>query len=177
MPPKDFPVTKYLLVNASDFFKAALAQEWVEGQTRTVKLPDDDAESFSGYSLPSAFKMFILGDKLLDIAFKDAMTDAVLAVMLKQRGGNTYMSPKRFAISLLYKKETPGHMRDLIVHRWACVNNWQDIITTEWSPGFLLDFCNVLAAEQPQESTLEAAIRCAFHEHTPGNENCYRTKR
>ena len=33
----------------SEFFKAALKQDWAEGQQRTVNLPDDDAIALNTY--------------------------------------------------------------------------------------------------------------------------------
>jgi hypothetical protein len=49
------PEQKHMLVHGtyltrgSDFFKAALKKEWVEGETRVIKLPEEDPETMAHY--------------------------------------------------------------------------------------------------------------------------------
>jgi hypothetical protein len=92
----------------SEFFKSALKDDWVEGQTRTVKLPEDDEEQIThyldfmhGHGLPtksidtfaalddfdpkdeddsygSLFELYVLGERTLDKNIQQATIKEVL---------------------------------------------------------------------------------------------------
>jgi len=54
-----------ILTRSSDFFKTALKKEWLEGQTRTITMPDEDPETIAEYlsiircgRLPVRFEKF-----------------------------------------------------------------------------------------------------------------------
>jgi hypothetical protein len=92
----------YLKLN-SDFFKTALKKEWVEGQTRIIKLPEDDTEAMTNYltftygsGLPTTtlkvmpngglgsgqwkllVKLYILGERLLDTPLRNAVIEEIV---------------------------------------------------------------------------------------------------
>lgn len=46
---EEFTVPTSLLVEKSDFFRAACTKPWLEAKKRTVKLPEMDAEVFGQY--------------------------------------------------------------------------------------------------------------------------------
>lgn len=58
-----FVVYGHLIVMSSEFFKAALKKEWIEGQTRTVKLPEESPKTMACYL------DFVYGKGLLSDAF------------------------------------------------------------------------------------------------------------
>jgi hypothetical protein len=199
-PAKDFKINKSMLSESSEFFKSALAPEWLEGKSRIVRLPDDDPESFKAYvawlytrrvylgtveeekvSYTYAFKVYVLGDKLLDTSFKDAVADAVVTMFTTVRKDGHVRPPFAVEVCYLYENTVVGSpLRRAVVHRWARISNWKEVVTDEFPSPFLLDLCKEIAAkvtEKPEEATLVAATRCAFHEHTAGVENCYRNKR
>lgn len=89
----------------SAFFKAALKKEWVEGQTRVIKLPEETPEIMShyiqhiysgkfqthqytekcpggkksaGYELLA--KLYVLGERLLDSTFRNAIICEILRI-------------------------------------------------------------------------------------------------
>jgi hypothetical protein len=94
------------ITHNSDFFKAALKKEWLEGQTRVIKLPDDRPDVVSHYlyytyskALPSApdsdpiddgnfernrfFKLlaeiYVLGERLQDQSIRTAVIESTVA--------------------------------------------------------------------------------------------------
>lgn len=100
-PTKTFFVNEKLICDSSEFFKTALKKEWSEGRQRTVDLTHDDANTFNIYvNWLHTHKVFVhlkagqnakdnsiwpvlvdsysLADKLIDVDFKDAVTDAMV---------------------------------------------------------------------------------------------------
>jgi hypothetical protein len=93
------------ITHNSDFFKAALKKEWIEGQTRVIKLPDDRPDVVSHYlyytyskALPSASdagaindcnfeiiryyellaELYVLGERLQDQSIRTAVIDSIV---------------------------------------------------------------------------------------------------
>lgn len=100
-----FHVHESVLFTSSQFFKAAISGSWKESQEHTIELPEDDPKAFAIYShwlyfaeipglLQAAKKgesakqsaqeyydlvsAYVLGDKLLDAEFQNAVIDAIL---------------------------------------------------------------------------------------------------
>ncbi|SMR54040.1 unnamed protein product [Zymoseptoria tritici ST99CH_3D1] len=201
-PSTIFHVNKDVLVASSDYFQAALAPEWKEGKTRTVDLPDDDPKSFglylawlhtrrmhlsidgdiTGGNWIEVFNTYALGDKLLDPDFKDALTDTAACLVSKPNSRVKGVTmPLQCELQTLYEKTlVSSTMRRIIVHKFARLNNWNDLISEHYPSAFLRELCKAVAdkaGETPLETTTKAAARCAFHEHKVGAENCYRTKK
>lgn len=98
--PKRSIVHERLVNPRSEFARLALRGVWKEAQERTIKLPEDDPEIFSVYQqwlydglihtgsqtlfpatddeYEALVKAYILGEKLMDQDFKDAIIDAIL---------------------------------------------------------------------------------------------------
>lgn len=90
----------------SEFFQAAVKKEWAEGQTRVIKLPEDDVETMTNYltftyscELPtsklvkghpgqtnidwdSLAKLYVLGERILDKCVRNAITSEIVRIMV-----------------------------------------------------------------------------------------------
>lgn len=93
----------YLTKN-SEFFEAAMKKEWAEGQTRVIRLPEDDLETMTDYLtfsysgiLPtsnvieegrdlanndwqSLAKLYVLGERILDKCVRNAVVSEILRI-------------------------------------------------------------------------------------------------
>ena len=89
------------LTNRSDFFKAALSNNWKEGQSRVVKLPEDDPTTVAQYldfvyknMLPtqqkwfpnqvksmylSLARLYVYGERVLDVVIRNVIVDHIIA--------------------------------------------------------------------------------------------------
>ncbi|RMY31636.1 hypothetical protein D0864_16878, partial [Hortaea werneckii] len=108
-PAKLFCIPRVLCAS-SDYFKTALKEKWREGKIDAVELQDVDPRIFNIYAnwlmrrkiyidckitegkvmtghYFLAFKAYALGDRLLDPAFKDAVTDAIAYYMIMEKDG------------------------------------------------------------------------------------------
>lgn len=159
-------------------------------------MPDDDEDAFNTYLnwlhrgiLPLDWDeedgddiwvpivlTYSLGDALLDVSFKDAITDAV-SVMLKtiRSDGHSWM-PDEEGLSLAHDKlPWDSKLNLLFAHSYARLPNASDLINETQPAGLLFNMTQELI--RPFEETKDAVARCVFHEHAPGAENCYRSKR
>ena len=101
----------------SEFFQAAVMKEWVEGQTRVIKLPEDDVETMTNYltftyscELPtsklvkgrparmnvdwdSLAKLYVLGDRIRDKCVRNAITSEIarVSVLPDENGASGFM--------------------------------------------------------------------------------------
>ncbi|CZT19478.1 uncharacterized protein RCC_05329 [Ramularia collo-cygni] len=202
-PSTTYRVNKQLLCDSSEYFRAALGPKWTEGKTGLVDMPEDDADAFNVYlNWVHKSKVFLdfdrmddngddehamwelgiliyaLGDKLLDLDFKDAISD-VAAIMLSTVDGLTWM-PRGHEHLLYEKLARDSKLNLLLTHKYARLSNIGDVMDESWPAGLLFNISQELlrvAKEKPVESSDNAAARCVFHEHAPGAENCYRAKR
>ena len=196
-----FYVHEPLLRASSQFFDAALNKQWQEGQTRVVDLPESDPETFKIYAnwlysgtllvddelaVPAAekdiwdlmVKAYILGDRLCDKDFKDAVTDGAAQECLREYEGETFAigpEPCRW----LFGNSTPGvSFRRLIVRYLAAFVDLS--IIKEDEPSALLHAIiqEMNRDDRPTEEEFAAEVEaCSYHEHKAGAENCYRNKR
>lgn len=103
---QSFRVNEQMIRSSSSFFDKALAGEWKEALNRTVEMPSDDPDVFAVYmhwlycgTIPILYhkerhsikgdeffssaehyalvKAYILGDKILDPRFQNAIIDAI----------------------------------------------------------------------------------------------------
>ena len=106
----------YLTKN-SEFFEAAMKKEWAEGQTRVIKLPEDDVETMSNYltfaysrDLPtskvakgasratvddwkSLTRLYVLGERTLDKCIRNAVVREIerLSTTPDEKGDTGFM--------------------------------------------------------------------------------------
>ena len=122
----------------------------------------------------SLIKAYALGDKLLDSDPKDAVTDTMV-LSFAPNDDNAVFLPNSSKRRTLYESTvSQSPARRLLVHRLARTTD-PSLIKDKDHHTFLVDLAQE-ALKREVETTEEAAARCAFHEHAPGAENCYRNK-
>lgn len=164
-----------------------------------VELPHDDPAAFNAYlhwlhsrdvalgyndgedprtdcNFTRLTPAYVLGDTLLDSDFKDDVTDAMVqSIYTRERDGDKFMIPDHKLRLALYNVTVAGcTARRLLVHRMARFKQ-PELLHEDDIGAFILDMAKE-ALVMDDVSTLDAAARCAFHEHATGVENCYRTK-
>jgi hypothetical protein len=164
----------------SAFFKAALRKEWIEGQTRTVKLPDEQPDVVAQYfdyiygrGLPTASKwyadpamgrvyevlteLFALGERLLDSKIRNAIINEIIKFTTAHTMEGVYYPGAR-AINNIYDCTTAASpARRLMVELYLTAGK-KDWFTDELHPAFLLDLGKELMSEV-QSSTLACRSR------------------
>lgn len=129
-----FHIHESVLCTSSLFFKAAMSGSWKESKEHTLELPEDDPKIFSVYShwlyfakipgiLEAAKKgesatksaqeyydlisAYVLGDKLLDAKFQNAVLDAIVGTCstVDRQDGKVYF-PDANAVSHAYNNTT-----------------------------------------------------------------------
>lgn len=145
---KRFVVHRDILVTQSTFFRAALTGGFAEGQSLIVTFPDDDPNIFGMYyhwvylhevafELPcdaylgykDLLLAYVLGDKIQDEDFCDAVLDAIV-YQSKDMDGRPGIFPDLAVVDLAYDLLPPASpLRRLLVDQ--CV--WHD--TAEWFCG------------------------------------------
>lgn len=98
--PKRYSIHERLVSPRSEFVRLALRGQWKEARERTINLPEDDPDVFAVYQqwlygglihtccdtsfsctddeYEALAKAYILGEKLMDDDFKDAIADAIV---------------------------------------------------------------------------------------------------
>lgn len=180
-----------MIRSSSSFFDKALAGEWKEALNRTVEMPSDDPDVFAVYmhwlycgTIPILYhkerhsikgdeffssaehyalvKAYILGDKILDPRFQNAIIDAIAEKVNKEgQGRGQHYCPGSYVIRYVYE-----NTRDLdpIRHLFAAIyvrygdQTWilfrQDSLKGENNdnhllpPTFLLDLAAALFQNQ-----------------------------
>jgi hypothetical protein len=194
---KTYNVHKSFLIRGSNFFRLALQSEWIENTAQVVKLPEVEPSVFNIYVnwlysrelmlgmgrkelymrsvRDCVFDCYLHGDRLLDADFKDAVSDSLVMMYLKENSDGKTCIPNSRTIQRVYRNTKKGSkLRLLVVHRKLAS---QDPTNFDLEHGidFLLDFAQYQTSKD-RESLAFVAARCYFHEHEAGDENCYRTK-
>jgi hypothetical protein len=135
---RTFSVHKALLVHHSDYFAAALGQNWQEGQDNVVTLDHDDGNVFKAffdflykgkiYTQPGTeddtirvgedhgreWKMlqdlWVFGESRMSTSFKDAAVDAMIAKVLT----DGELAGERI-VTIYYKSTTSSAIRRLLI--------------------------------------------------------------
>jgi hypothetical protein len=148
----------------SEFFQAALKKEWVEGQTRTIKLPEEDTETMTFYldflygkGLPTdstkdnscegevyhvLTQLFALGERLLDSSIRNACIKEIVRFTTIASPDVRYF-PNDLAVNNIYNSTTAkSPARRLMVDFFVTSGNdkW---VNSELHP----EFCQDLATE------------------------------
>lgn len=135
----------YLTKN-SEFFQAAMKKEWVEGQTRVIKLPEDHLATMTDYltftyssDLPtstsiksgpaqaptvsdwiSLAKLYVLGERMLDKCIRNAIVSELLRISeLPDKNGLTSFMPVA-ASNILFNGTPEWHpIRQMVVDKYV----------------------------------------------------------
>jgi len=137
-----FVVHKSCITRTSDFSKAAMKEEWTEGQTRIVKLPEETCiESFLNYlnyayhkKLPTEdvqiradggfaespygelANIYVIGERMLDQSLKNAVAREYARLASIQSSNGSHGYPGQQCITRIYEGTTRGSpMRRMMV--------------------------------------------------------------
>jgi hypothetical protein len=177
-----FPVHESVVCDSSAFFKSAMKPEWTSATSRIVDLTDEDPNIFEIYLHWLYFKTlstihnrppiadieyielaqcYVLGEKLLDMKFKNAVIDALIEVLENDPEDNCFL-PDYDIINTIYEGTTEGSPA-----RTLLVDMWQGRATPsckaaldECPPEFTMDLAKVfldlnLAANSPWKNSME----------------------
>jgi hypothetical protein len=191
--PKKFTVHESIVKARSEFVCLALRGDWVEASSRVIPLPEDEPALFSvyqhwlynglihtsrqGMSTSAAesdeeyellVEAYILGEKILDVAFKNSVMDAIV-----EKVGQVEGTFNKKLTSLVWDN-TPSAspLRRLWVDVYYHVGN------VDWlRPGssgdtmsrwFLVEFGRFQMANRELErcsARLTMPLGCEYHEH------------
>lgn len=151
----------------SDFFQAALKKEWTEGQTRTIKLPEEKPEVVAQYldfvfakGLPTRStkddcrtgavyevlgELYGLGERLLDSRLRNAIIDEF--VRFTKVGGYPHCYPQADAINSIYECTTDGSPARRLLVFWFITNGKEDWVTDSLHYDFLRDLAMAAIAQ------------------------------
>ena len=141
-----FIIHESYIARNSDFFRAAMKKEWIEGQTRIVKLPEEtDIECFVHYlnfayhgKLPTESintvaeegftdapydalgKIYVIGERMLDRSARNAIVREIMRLMTTKSPDGTRYYPASTCINAIYDGTSIGSpMRRMIVDMWV----------------------------------------------------------
>ena len=199
--PIPFSVHENLIRASSDFFDKAMSHDWKESEERSVSLPEEDPKTFQLYlhwlycktlpvksdsirntELVKLAKAYVLGDRLLDLDFKDKVIDAIID---KSRSSSLglygYMLDP--ATAYIYKNTLEGSKaRLLFVDLYlgegdkAWLTDRSKILLPE---DFLFDLASALIGKRPRsecDSPRMMNSTCRYHNHGPDDSICYRNR-
>ncbi|KAI9694282.1 MAG: hypothetical protein M1820_009041 [Bogoriella megaspora] len=151
---KTFHVHENLLRSSAPYYEAIFGnQAWLEAQTRKVELTDDHPEAFELYSqwlytnkiwcmevVPNErtqkaamketnllVRAYCLGEKLLDVAFRDSVIDAIQSSVLNKAGTKKALYPGPWKLNFLWGNSPENSpLRRLILdyYAWKAKENW-----------------------------------------------------
>jgi len=185
--PKRFTVHEDIVKASSEFVRLALRGEWKEASTRRVSLPDDEPDVFSVYQqwlynglihtilgfvlepddeYELLVKAYIFGEKIVDVAFKNSVVDAITE-KVNQFGLNTRLT------SLVFDDTAPASplrrlWLDVYYHlgkvEWLEPSFAGDAISAE----FMIEFSRYQMQKRTSPSSsdmLDLSVGCTYHEH------------
>lgn len=187
-----------MIRGSSDFFNKALGNEWKEATERVVKLPEDKLDIFRLYmhwlycdTIPTKTtkpkldnehkrlaKAYILGDKVQDLGFCDAIMDAIIHKMYSAGGGKGHAHPNINTIVYVYKRTLPSSkLRQVYaaLHAYHADETWHNkwAKRDELPKDFLLDMAMLYVDKSANMNPLNLfESTCKYHQH--GSEPCYK---
>ncbi|KAJ4291127.1 hypothetical protein N0V90_010325 [Kalmusia sp. IMI 367209] len=146
---RTFQVHEYVICDASEFFRNSMKDEWssMRDDPRVISLPEDDPDAFALYrtwaytgklairpELPFSPETsqerdahystlayaYVLGERLLDIAFKNAIADVYVMNARGIDGARSHY-PTNDDVRTLYEGTGPeSPIRKFLVDVWVC---------------------------------------------------------
>lgn len=207
-----------MLRTNSAFFKAALSHDWREREEGLVTLLEDDPSAFELYvswlytkRVASKFSdeegtkrsqecalltdCIVLGEKLQDVGFKNALVDCVIAVSTNDGNGNGCCITRPSRVNKIYEHTSPAApVRRLLVDMWAWYGmpDWftsREMGQIDYHNEFLLDLGKKLLAVRAKpfiNNPCTLGNRAAYHEtgserakehsNVPSSENAERNQ-
>lgn len=153
-----FTVHKEIICAKSKFFKAACTERWLEGQQKTIRLPEVIPQIFQYYvdwvytnniskdGLPGShqpcIRMYLLGTYLNDVKFQNKSMELIVA--LNDKLVNTH--PGIGSAQLIWENTTP----DSLLRKWFVDNIAQKVSS---------DFLASEYADMPTEAIHQLAVK------------------
>jgi hypothetical protein len=157
----------------SDFFRAAMKKEWTEGQTRTIKLPEENClETVTQYlnyaycqRLPTGTvtavastgfpegtwttlaNIYVLGERMLDQSVKHAVIREFVRLpklTCEANKSNKSWSPNAEAISVIYDGTTEGSPARRLMVDYHVARGYESWLGAHHHPAFVLDLAKAL---------------------------------
>lgn len=190
---EDFPMHTALLCEASPYFTASVTEEWKEGRERRVPMIEDEPaiielyvqwlctrQIFSRRPMPETeniqeellllVKSFVLGEKLQDCRFRDAIIDALIACVGTEAADGFAHYPSIPIVNLAYEG-TPesSPLRRLLVDMYF-FNGTLKWASNRANPDFLTDLVRELLGDRSRGAHLDptkpGGTSCLYHQHT-----------
>ena len=141
------------LVRESQFFAAAMKTEWVEGQTRTIKLPEEDPDAIAHYisylytgrlfteditvkvgdGIESCFqllsKLYVTGERFIHPKFQNVVLKEIIRLTRLPDKDRMYWYPTGEDVNIVYRGTThgsPGRRLMVDLHVVMGVKEWMD---------------------------------------------------
>ena len=184
-----FFVHSTVLEKSSEFFRAALKPQWIEGQ-HDVKLPEDDPCAFKIYAkwlytgnmgnmgkldYPSLVRMYVLAEKLIDPTFQDLFINAIVARSRKGDKDGMVWVPGPACSSFAYQHTMPeSPVRRLMVSFYLVHGGPTRMKDgpTVFEKDFLFDLATALLDARTHSAHYNEDLRqittgvpCAYHKH------------
>jgi len=196
------------MLMSSSFMKAALSGEWEEARSGIVKLPDEKPEVFSTYTqwlyqgvvatqdreVPidddeeylELAQAYILGDRLQDADFQDAVLDCIVAKSDEKVLGGSRVFPRIDVVHHIYENTAEGSSARKVMVDLYCWNargngTWLGPECKDAAPhDFLYDLAASLIVNRGPPGGMipfEENTTCVYHVHggTEGN-TCYKAR-
>jgi hypothetical protein len=153
----------------STFFRTALKKEWKEGQTRVIKLPEDDPDIVTRYldfvyhnrlvtqckSQPDANHidlalLYVYGERVLDTYIQNTIVEHLLkltAVIDRNKAGHPHY-PGPAVVEITYEGTTAAlPFRRLLIDMYARHGSEEWLSHDDLHPAFCLDVARALVAQ------------------------------
>lgn len=153
----------------STFFRTALKKEWKEGQTRVIKLPEDDPDIVTRYlnfvyhnRLVTQYKsqpdsnyidlalLYVYGERVLDNFIQNTIIEHLLkltAVINRNKPGHPHY-PGPAVVEIIYEGTTAASpFRRLLIDMYARHGSEEWLSHDDLHPAFCLDVARALMAQ------------------------------
>jgi hypothetical protein len=186
---KDFVVHEGSIAPGSEFVRLALRGDWKEVKERIIPLPEDDPEVFAVYQQwlyhgrictsttdfePGTMDeyellghAYILGDKFVDVGFKDCVTDAILEKLLKQTHFSLRLTDEVFDNTLSH---SPLRRLWMDIYYWTGCADWldEDTVGQPINLDFMAEFSRFQMRQRERQSSCPITTPCNYHQHRAG---------
>lgn len=148
----------------SDFFKAALKKEWVEGQSHVIKLPEEDPETMAHYMTfvysdklpfdgiepkkrahfearwPVLINLYVCGEHFLNLVCQDAVIKEIIRLTRIKGETGSWWFPTGRVVDTIYCETPEGsRIRRLVVDMHVIRETKAWLSSNVNNPQFLLD--------------------------------------
>ncbi|KAI9691330.1 MAG: hypothetical protein M1820_009751 [Bogoriella megaspora] len=199
-----FFIHESYLTKSSEYFRAALRGPWQEQQSRVINFADEDAAVVKLYvqwaytckiyirdecfeqgdpctyrgDYERLVKAYAFGDKIQDVAFRDTLIDAIIALSKTPDAKDFCWLPIKDVVTTVYESTLPGsQLRQLMVdfHAWMGAEDW---VNEDIYGEFSADLIRALWGRLKVKSTNPLVTpACKYHDHAQLGEPCYKDGR